>query len=135
MYIDRAGGAACGCAENEVEANNAQVRPGQMQRRLSKELGELGDNPYDIVRVGDGDAVRLRAVLRGPEDSVYQGGEFVLDIHVPADYPFKPPRVRFATNIFHPCVVPTVNATEHIRGDVLGGFAVDHAGLIDLRLS
>ena len=93
-------------------------------------------NPFEISRVGEdtADGARLRAVLRGPQDSDYCGGEFVLDIVITVDYPFQPPRVSFVTNIFHPCVVPTIDAADHRRGDFpaasLPGGAID---LLELK--
>ena len=36
----------------------------------------------------------------------YEGGQFVLDIRVPHNFPFVPPVVKFLTKIYHPCVNP-----------------------------
>ena len=40
----------------------------------------------------------------GPGDSPYSGGTFVVDVVVPDNYPFVPPKMKFDTKIFHPNV-------------------------------
>ena len=35
-------------------------------------------------------------------DTCYTGGIFIVDIVIPADYPFKPPKMKFDTKIWHP---------------------------------
>ena len=40
----------------------------------------------------------------GPDESVYAGKTYKLSITFPADYPYSPPTIVFASPIFHPNV-------------------------------
>jgi ubiquitin-conjugating enzyme (huntingtin interacting protein 2) len=33
---------------------------------------------------------------------VWEGGAYEVDIEVPNEYPFKPPKMRFITKVYHP---------------------------------
>lgn len=51
----------------------------------------------------------------GPTDSPYAGGVFMVKIHFPPDYPFKPPKVNFVTRVYH----PNINQNGSICLDIL----------------
>ncbi|CAF1705704.1 probable ubiquitin-conjugating enzyme E2 37 isoform X1 [Brassica napus] len=44
----------------------------------------------------------LSTEMEGPEDTVYANGIFDVTIQIPERYPFQPPIVSFATQIYHP---------------------------------
>eukprot|EP01114_Cavostelium_apophysatum_P014504 TRINITY_DN3783_c0_g1_i1.p1 TRINITY_DN3783_c0_g1~~TRINITY_DN3783_c0_g1_i1.p1 ORF type:complete len:151 (+),score=43.52 TRINITY_DN3783_c0_g1_i1:110-562(+) len=78
-----------------------------MSKRLQKELKEFMDEPKPWCKAElakDDNLFAWKADLIGPDKSPYEKGVFKLDIEIPADYPFKPPKVKFATKIYHPNV-------------------------------
>ncbi|KAH7515111.1 hypothetical protein FEM48_Zijuj11G0161400 [Ziziphus jujuba var. spinosa] len=61
------------------------------------------------------DMFHWQATIMGPPDSPYSGGVFLVTIHFPPDYPFKPPKVAFRTKVFH----PNINSNGSICLDIL----------------
>jgi len=51
--------------------------------------------------VGD-DLKHWKGTIFGPADTCYSDGTFVIDILIPSEYPFKPPKMKFDTKIWHP---------------------------------
>ena len=87
-------------------------------KRIQKELTDLEKEPPSNCSAGPvGDNLyHWTGTIMGPSDSPYSGGVFWLDIHFPSQYPFKPPKVRFNTKIYH----PNINSNGSICLDILG---------------
>ncbi|KAB5534945.1 hypothetical protein DKX38_018031 [Salix brachista] len=98
-------------------------------KRINKELKDLQKDPpascsaglllylpllLNLCPVGD-DMLHWQATIMGPADSPFTGGVFLVSIHFPPDYPFKPPKVSFRTKVFH----PNINSNGSICLDIL----------------
>jgi ubiquitin-protein ligase len=78
------------------------------------------DDPAAVTRANIGNAAQniiLGRIL--PTSNIYNQAAFQIEIKLPAEFPFKPPEVRFVTPIYHPNVdeqgkicVDLLNASE-----------------------
>ena len=86
-------------------------------RRLTKELQEIRKDPPLNISAGpiNDNLFEWEAVLLGPTETPYEGGVFILNLHIPIDYPMKPPNILFKTKIYH----PNINSTGAICLDIL----------------
>lgn len=73
-------------------------------RRILKEIQDIERDQLSqtsIATVGQ-DLTHLKGSFLGPRDTPYQGGKFTVDIVVSSDYPFRPPKIKFDTKVYHP---------------------------------
>jgi ubiquitin-conjugating enzyme E2 D/E len=86
-------------------------------KRLTKELADIQKESIPNISAGPikDDLFEWSAVILGPEKTPYEGGVFYLDIHIPLNYPFKPPLINFKTKIYH----PNINGAGNICLDIL----------------
>jgi ubiquitin-conjugating enzyme (huntingtin interacting protein 2) len=78
-------------------------------RRVAKELGDIvKDNDKSGITAAatndSGDLTHLKACIKGPPGTPYEGGNFNVDVKIPNEYPFRPPIMKFDTRIWHPNV-------------------------------
>lgn len=73
--------------------------------RLMKELHEVGKDDTSGVKakpISEGDLRHLTGTIQGPKGTPYEEGVFEIDIQIPKQYPFEPPKMKFTTKIWHP---------------------------------
>jgi ubiquitin-conjugating enzyme E2 D/E len=86
-------------------------------KRIEKEIEELKSDPPSNCSAGpiDDNLVDWEATIIGPSESPYAGGIFKLELYFGEKYPFKPPKIKFITKIFH----PNIDAYGNICLDIL----------------
>ena len=78
-----------------------------IRRRIMKELDDMSndrDSGMQAELLDTNNMMHLRGWFAGPPDSPYSGGTFHIDIQLPENYPFVPPKMKFETRVWHPNV-------------------------------
>jgi ubiquitin-conjugating enzyme E2 S len=74
-------------------------------RTIMRQLQEVHANPVEGVVLKQTDELNeIEAEVKGPEDTPYTGGTFMLTLVLGENYPETPPKGYFRTKIFHPNV-------------------------------
>ena len=72
----------------------------------SQELRDCNKDPETsglcVELVDESDLLHWKGQINGPVGTPYEGGKFAIDITLPSDYPFVPPKMKFDTKIWHP---------------------------------
>ena len=87
-----------------VESGSSSTNNDRPTRRLLAEIQSISANPhphYDVF-VSETNIGFWKIVMQGPPDSSYEGGVFLLYLHMEDHYPAFPPKARFCTPILHP---------------------------------
>ena len=70
--------------------------------RLLKDVKQIIKNPLTEQGIyyihDDSDMLKGYAMIVGPKDTPYFGGNYFFEIKYPADYPHSPPKVKYCTN-------------------------------------
>jgi len=87
------------------------------KKRILKELQLINsDKLFSFTAAPkDKNIYEWLATIVGPADTPYSNGVFQLKIDFSEKYPFKPPKIRFITKIYH----PNIDSTGAICLDIL----------------
>ncbi|KAF2763495.1 ubiquitin-conjugating enzyme [Pseudovirgaria hyperparasitica] len=78
----------------------------RQKRRFQTELDRLAEVPTDFFSMETKQANPYAWVgtVKGPSHSPYAHGKYKTRIEFPQEYPRLPPKIKFETKIYHPCV-------------------------------
>ena len=82
-------------------------------KRIMKELQAVRDDPtanIELFFVNESDIHNLKGTFLGPPGTPYENGKFIIDIEVPMEYPFKAPKMKFDTKVYHPNISSVTGA-------------------------
>lgn len=83
------------------EESNETINQGFRIKRIAKEINFYINFPHPFIEIfpTTTDISFWRIIMKGPEDTPYEKGLFLLYISFPENYPQEPPKLRFLTQV------------------------------------
>jgi ubiquitin-conjugating enzyme E2 D/E len=75
----------------------------KIHKNIKKNEKENKESEYRVWLVND-NMKHWKAKIRGPPDTPFEGGIYLLNLKFPDNYPFSPPKISFNTRMYHPNV-------------------------------
>ena len=74
------------------------------RKRLLIDLRKLTQSPPEGITACpmDDDIMKWVCIIFGPQDTIWEGGIFKLQMEFNDQYPIQPPKVIFLSKMFHP---------------------------------
>lgn len=84
------------------------LRP-EVARRVVSEIRKLQSAELGgiTLRINNDNISEIQAVIEGPENTPFEGGEFLVKLEITDEFPQKAPKGYFLTQVFHPNVSET----------------------------
>lgn len=91
-----------------TSVRNSDPRQYGSLKILKNEFAELSKDPPEGFRVepDPNDFSTWHVGIFGPPDTLFAGGYYKAILKFPFDYPYRPPTLRFLSDIWHPNVYP-----------------------------
>ena len=78
-----------------------KINKGLCTKRKSKDIIKLKMSDYQVT-VDTLDHSKLEVLFKGPDNSPYENGRWLVNVELPKEYPYKSPSIGFKDRIFHP---------------------------------
>eukprot|EP01098_Paradermamoeba_levis_P002291 TRINITY_DN12690_c0_g1_i1.p1 TRINITY_DN12690_c0_g1~~TRINITY_DN12690_c0_g1_i1.p1 ORF type:complete len:172 (+),score=38.55 TRINITY_DN12690_c0_g1_i1:110-625(+) len=87
-----------------MSASSNKNRAALLLQRQLKDLTKSPVEGFSAGLVDEGNIFEWQIMIIGPPDTLYEGGFFKVLLKFPPEYPELPPKMTFATEIWHPNV-------------------------------
>lgn len=85
---------------NEIVQSNPHQQ-GQFALRKQRDIQKLIQHQFEI-QTNEDNANLFTIVFKGPEETLYREGAWLIQVFLPDQYPLQAPTVTFVNRIFHP---------------------------------